>query len=253
LDIKGPDHDLHSGSYGGAIDNPLNVLAHIVSKLKDETGYIQIPGFYDSVKLITDSERALLADCPLDEVDLLSETGAPQIWGEPDFTMIERLGARPTLDVNGMAGGYTGDGAKTVLPASAHAKISMRLVPDQDPDEIFKRFQSFVSKVAPPTVQIECTYVHGAPPSIVDHKSTGMLAGMMAYEAVFGQRPVLVREGGGIPAVSLFKNHLGIETILMGFGLPDDRIHGPNERFYLPNFHRGIRTAIHFLDIYSKM
>jgi acetylornithine deacetylase/succinyl-diaminopimelate desuccinylase-like protein len=252
LDVTGPSHDLHSGSYGGGIDNPLNALAHIIAKLKDESGKILIPGFYDQVRPLTDKERQLLAENPVQEDVWLANTGAPALWGEPDYTLAERIGARPTLDVNGIIGGYTGEGAKTVLPSTAHAKISMRLVPDQKVSDTFELFREYIVQITPPTVHTKCTFVHGGSPALINRDIPAMHAATEAYEVVFGNEPVFIREGGSIPVVNLFKRHLGIESILMGFGLPDDRIHSPNERFYLPNFFKGIECAIRFLDIYSR-
>jgi acetylornithine deacetylase/succinyl-diaminopimelate desuccinylase-like protein len=174
-------------------------------------------------------------------------------WGEPEYTLVERLGARPTLDVNGIIGGYTGEGMKTVLPAKAHAKISMRLVPDQNPEEIFKQVRDYIQQIAPPSVRVRCQFMHGAPASITDYQIPAIQAAATAYQKVFGNDPVYIREGGSIPVVGLFQQHLGLETVLMGFGLPDDCIHSPNERFYLPNFYRGIETAILFLDEYGRL
>lgn len=253
LDVTGPNHDLHSGSYGGGIDNPLNALAHIIAKLKDESGKILIPGFYDQVRSLTSDERQLLAENPIQEDLWLADTGAPNVWGEPGYTLNERLGARPTLDANGIIGGYIGEGAKTVLPSTAHAKISMRLVPDQNVTDVYELFRRFIAEITPPTVQTECTFVHGGSPAIINRDIPAMYAAIQAYEVVFGQRPIFIREGGSIPVVNLFKRYLGIESILMGFGLPDDRIHSPNERFYLPNFYKGIECSIRFLDIFSRI
>lgn len=253
LEVTGPARDLHSGSYGGGINNPINALAHIIARLKDEEGRILIPGFYDRVRPLSEVERGLLAQFPLDEKEWLLETGASQPWGEPEFTLVERLGARPTLDVNGIIGGYTGIGAKTVLPSVARAKISMRLVPDQDPDEIRDLFSRYVEQIAHPSVQVTVTPGHGAPATIADLEIPAMRAAVAAYTEVFNQKPIYMREGGSIPVVSHFQNYLGLETILMGFGLPGDRIHAPNERFYLPNFYRGIQTAVHFLHNYATL
>ncbi len=253
LDITGPGRDLHSGSFGGGIDNPLNALAHIIAKLKDENGKILIPGFYDKVRPLTKEEREILARFPLDEKSWLKETGAPQAWGEPDYTLVERLGARPTLDVHGIIGGYTGAGGKTVLPSKVHAKISMRLVPDQDPDEIAQLYADYIREIAPPSVTIEITAGGGAPASITDFNIPAMKAASAAYAQIFGREPVFMREGGSIPVVSQFKQFLGLETVLMGFGLPDDKIHAPNERFYLPNFYRGIQTSIRFLAEFGEL
>lgn len=253
IDITGPGRDLHSGSFGGGIDNPLNVLGHIIARLKNENGRILIPGFYDKVRPLTPEERRILAELPLDEKAWLAESGAPQAWGEPEFTLIERLGARPTLDVHGIVGGYTGEGGKTVLPASAHCKLSMRLVPDQDPQEIIRLFTDYVRAIAPPTVNISFQIRGGAPASLTDLSIPAMKAAVAAYETSFGRRPVFMREGGSIPVVGQFQEHLGLETVLMGFGLPDDCIHAPNERFHLPTFYRGIETSIRFLEGYAGL
>lgn len=252
LDIKGPGRDLHSGSFGGGINNPLNVLGHIIAKLKDENGRILIPGFYDKVRPLTPQERDILANFPLDETAWLAETGAPQAWGEADYTLVERLGARPTLDVHGIIGGYTGLGGKTVLPSKVHAKISMRLVPDQDPHEIARLYRDYIREITPPGVTVEVTAGGGAPASITDLNIPAMKAASSAYAHVFGRQPVFMREGGSIPVVSQFQQFLGLETVLMGFGLPDDKIHAPNERFYLLNFYRGIQTSIRFLAEYGE-
>jgi acetylornithine deacetylase/succinyl-diaminopimelate desuccinylase-like protein len=253
LDVTGPRRDLHSGSFGGGVDNPLNALSHIIAALKNKDGHIQIPGFYDAVRPLSDEERQLLAKHPFDEEAWLSENGAPKSWGEPEYTLVERLGARPTLDVNGIIGGYTDEGMKTVLPARAHAKISMRLVPDQKPKEIYEQLRNYVQQIAPPSVRVRCQFMHGAPASITDYNIPAIQAAAAAYEQVFGREPVYIREGGSIPVVGLFQEHLGLETVMMGFGLPDDCIHSPNERFYLPNFYRGIETAILFLDEYGRL
>jgi acetylornithine deacetylase/succinyl-diaminopimelate desuccinylase-like protein len=253
LDVTGPAHDLHSGSFGGGVNNPINALAHIIAQLKDSDGRILIPGFYDKVRSLSDDERAMLAQNPLVSEQWLAETGAPALWGEPEYSLVERLGARPTLDVNGIIGGYTEAGAKTVLPATAHAKLSMRLVPDQEPQEIADLLISYIESIAPPSITVKATYAHGAPASITNLKIPAMQAAAAAYTQVFGCEPIYTREGGSLPVVGHFQRQLGLETILMGFGLPDDRIHSPNERFYLPNFYRGIETAVHFLAEYAAL
>jgi acetylornithine deacetylase/succinyl-diaminopimelate desuccinylase-like protein len=253
MDITGPKRDLHSGSFGGGVDNPLNVLGHLIARLKDENGRILIPGFYDKVRPLSAEERRILAELPLDEAAWLAETGAPQPWGEPEFTLVERLGARPTLDVHGIIGGYTGEGGKTVLPTSVHCKLSMRLVPDQDPQEIIRLFTEYVQSIAPPTVKVSFQIRGGAPASITDLTIPAMKAASAAYEASFGRKPVFMREGGSIPVVGEFQEHLGLETVLMGFGLPGDRPHSPNERFHLPTFYRGIETSIRFLEGYTAL
>jgi acetylornithine deacetylase/succinyl-diaminopimelate desuccinylase-like protein len=249
LDLTGPVRDLHSGSYGGGIDNPLNALAHLIAKLKDERGHIMIPGFYDRVRPLSLEERQLLATFPLDEAAWLAETGAPAVWGEPEYALTERISARPTLDITGMIGGYTGPGTKTILPSSAHAKISMRLVPDQDPEEIARLFESYVEEVLPASVTVHIKRYGLAHPVLIDRDTPTMQAASEAYEATFKRRPVFMREGGSIPVVSRFERDLGLPTILMGFGLPGDRIHSPNERFYLPNFYAGIETSIRYFDL----
>ena len=251
LDVTGPARDLHSGSYGGAIDNPLNAIGHIISQLKDENGHVLIPGFYDNVRAISDEEHALMEAVPFDEAAWLAETGAPQIWGEPEFSTRERLGARPTLDVNGIIGGYTDAGRKTVLPSKVHAKISMRIVPDQDPQRIAELYKEYVKNIAPPSVEVQVTICSTNAPSISALNSPAMNAASQAYKDVFGRAPVFIREGGSIPVVAQFQVDLGIETVMMGFGLPDDRIHSPNERLYLPNFFRGILASIRFMDQYA--
>lgn len=253
LDVSGPGRDLHSGSYGGAINNPLNALGHIIAALKDEDGHILIPGFYDKVRQPSQGERENLNEVTFDEESWLAGSGAPQSWGEPEFSIKERLGIRPTLDVNGIIGGYTGPGRKTVLPANGHAKISMRLVPDQDPEEIAHLFETYVKAIAPPSVHVEVTICSTSEPTISELHSPAMSAATKAYDNVFGRKPVFLREGGSIPVVAQFQSILGLESVLMGFGLPNDRIHSPNERFYLPNFYKGIQTSIHFLAEYANM
>ena len=248
LDISGPSRDLHSGTYGGSIDNPLNVLGHLLARLKTDQGHVLIPGFYDRVRPLSLEERETLAQLPLSEAEWLSQTGAPQLWGEPEYTLAERVGARPTLDVTGMFGGYTGVGTKTVLPATAHAKISMRLVPDQDPAEIAALFEAFVRDVLPPTVRCTVKVSGLSRPALIERDAPPMRAAAAAYEATFGRPPVFMREGGSIPVVSDMESELGLTTVLMGFGLPGDRIHSPNERFYLPNYFAGIETSIRYLE-----
>jgi acetylornithine deacetylase/succinyl-diaminopimelate desuccinylase-like protein len=247
LDITGPSRDLHSGTYGGSINNPLNALGHLLAKLKNEFGHVMIPGFYDRVRPLSLEERELLAEFPLTEAEWLAQTGAPALWGEPEYTLVERIGARPTLDVTGMYGGYIGQGAKTILPASAHAKISMRLVPDQEPAEIAALFEQFVRDSLPPSVRVEMRVAGMSRAALIDRDTPPMRAAAAAYEATFGRPPVFMREGGSIPVVSDFGEQLGLPTVLMGFGLPGDRIHSPNERFYLPNFYKGIETSIRYL------
>lgn len=252
IDIIGPSRDLHSGSYGGGINNPLNVLAHLIARLKDEEGHVLIPGFYDQVRPLSADERELLANFPLDEEAWLNQTGAPEAWGEPEYSLVERLGARPTLDITGMYGGYTGEGTKTVLPSLAHAKISMRLVPDQDPAEIIELFERYARSILPPTVTMQVRHGEGARAALIDRDTPPMRAAAAAYEATYNHPVVFMREGGSIPVVNTFESDLKLPTVLMGFGLPGDRIHSPNERFYLPNFYSGIETSIRYLELLSR-
>jgi acetylornithine deacetylase/succinyl-diaminopimelate desuccinylase-like protein len=248
VEVSGPAHDVHSGIYGGAVHNPINALCAMIASLHDEHGRITIPGFYDQVRELEPEERAELSRVPFDHKAWLEQTGAPIDWGEPDYTIVERTTARPTLDVNGMWGGYIEPGAKTVLPGKAHAKISMRLVPDQDPAAISRLIAEHLKAIAPPTVRVQVQELHQGKGAIVRRDSVWMQAACKAYAAAFGREPVFERGGGSIPVVATFQDVLGIETILMGFGLPDDNLHAPNEKFHLPNFYRGIETAIHFMD-----
>jgi acetylornithine deacetylase/succinyl-diaminopimelate desuccinylase-like protein len=253
VDVYGPKRDLHSGHYGGAVKNPINALAHIIARLQDEEGRVLIPGFYDDVRTLDDEERRILNELPLDEKQWAEAIGVPEPWGDAGFTVVERVGARPSLDVNGIVGGYTGEGGKTVLPAHAHAKISMRLVPDQDPARIAEGFRRYVLEIAPPEVRVEVRSTgSGSPASISDFETDAVRAAIDAYDEVYRQKPVLMREGGSIPVVGQLQAHLGLETVLMGFSTPDAQIHAPNERFYLPNFYRGIETVIHFLHSYGE-
>ena len=246
--MTGPDHDLHSGGFGGAVLNPINALCAIVAQLHDENGRITVPGFYDNVRTLSAEERAELAEIPFDREEWLQGAGLHTDWGETDYTIIERLAARPTLDVNGIWGGYTGPGAKTVLPSKAFAKISTRLVPDQDFQRIAELVSAWIKELAPEAIDVQVRSLHGGEPAIVDRGSPMMKAASRAYEEAFGKAPVFIRGGGSIPVVAKLQRILGIETILMGFGFPDDRIHSPNERFHLPNFFKGIETSIHFLS-----
>ncbi len=252
LELTGPDHDLHSGIYGGAVLNPINALCAIIAQLQDESGHITIPGFYDNVRELSAEDRAELADVPFEREAWIEEAGVTSDWGEPDYTITERTTARPTLDVNGIWGGYIEPGAKTVLPSKAFAKISMRLVPDQDPARIAELVCGRIEELAPQAVQVVIRDLHGGEPAIVDRDSPMMEAASRAYAEAFGQAPLLVRRGGSIPVVAKFQSMLGMETILMGFGLPDDRLHSPNEKFHLPNFYRGIETSIHFMSFLGE-
>ena len=246
--VAGPDHDLHSGIYGGAVLNPINALCRMIAQLQDADGRITIPGFYDKVRDLDPDERAEMAKLPYDHATWLEEAGVKADWGEPGYTVVERTSARPTLDVNGIWGGYIQPGAKTVLPGEAYAKISMRLVPDQDPKEIARLVRDYLMRIAPPAVTVEVRDLHGGDGAIVRRDSPAMQAAFRAYAEAFGVEPIFMREGGSIPVVATFQKALGIETILMGFGLPDDRLHSPNEKFHIPAFYKGIETVIRFLE-----
>ncbi|HEY74377.1 MAG: dipeptidase [Chloroflexi bacterium] len=252
VEVTGPDHDLHSGSYGGAVHNPIHALCEMIVSLQDEDGRITIPGFYDNVQELETEERAELAKAPFEREKWLREAGVSTDWGESAYTIVERTTARPTLDVNGIWGGYIQPGAKTVLPSKAFAKISMRLVPNQDPVEITQLVQDYLVEIAPPAVTVKVRDLHDGECAIVRRDSPAMQAAFRAYTEVFGKQPIFVREGGSIPVVATFQRVLGIETVLMGFGLPDDRLHSPNEKFHLPNFYKGIETAIHFMRFLAK-
>ena len=243
INVRVCDRDLHSGLYGGTVNNPLNALCHIVAQLKNDQGVVQIPGFYDDVVALTAEERKEFADLPFDSHGFLSEIEAVD-FGEPGYTVPERIGARPTLDVNGMWGGYTGEGAKTVLPATAHAKISMRLVANQRPADIARKFEDYVNAIAPASVQVDIETMQGGQAYLGDTSSAYFKAAADALGEVFGKTPVFTREGGSIPVIAAFKDILGLDSILAGFGLADDRIHSPNEKMEMDLFVAAKRFAV---------
>ncbi|WP_018127424.1 dipeptidase [Balneola vulgaris] len=252
VEVVGPNRDLHSGVYGGAVENPLNVLCEMIAKLKDEDGVIQVPGFYDKVIPLTKADREASAALPFDEEAYKASLGIEAVHGEKGYTTLERASARPTLDVNGIWGGYTGEGAKTVLPSKANAKISMRLVPGQHPKEIAQLFKEYFESLAPDTVKVKVTEHHGGHPSVTDLSFYGLKAAAQAFEEVYEVEPLFAREGGSIPIVADFKRVLGAESILMGFGLTSDAIHSPNEKFSLKDFHRGIKTSARFMELLAE-
>ncbi|MFC1959714.1 dipeptidase [Chloroflexota bacterium] len=252
LEVAGPRQDLHSGTYGGMVHNPAQALCEIVAQLHDDNGTIAVPGFYDRVRSLDEEEREVLQQQPYTEADLASETGVPAPWGEQEFRLHERTGARPTLEVNGLVSGWTGTGAKTVLPAKALAKISSRLVADQKPAEIYELVKAYVAEITPPTVTSEVRLLHTGSSVITDRNSAPMKAAMTAYEEGWGAAPAFTRGGGSIPVVADFQNILGVPAILMGFGLPDDGLHAPNEKFTLECFWRGIATSISFMQHVTK-
>ncbi|MGC3969839.1 MAG: dipeptidase [Pirellulales bacterium] len=243
LKLQGPDRDLHSGVFGGAVVNPANALVKMLTALVDDQGRVQVPGFYDDVTPLTDRERQEFATLPYDEAEFRSSIGVKELNGEAGFTNIERRWARPTCDVNGLTSGYQGEGAKTVLPAKASAKFSFRLVPKQDPVKLKTALETFLKKLCPPGIAMELIGYHGAPGVVVPLESPYMAAAVQAVEHGFGRRPVFIREGGSIPVVSTFHDLLGVDTLLLGWGLNDDNTHSPNEKFCLADFHRGIKAS----------
>lgn len=249
IEVVGPNRDLHSGVYGGAVENPLNVLCALIAKMKNEEGVIQIPGFYDKVVPLTQAHRMATAALPFDEEAYKKSLDIYDVHGEKGYTTLERASARPTLDVNGIWGGYQGEGAKTVLPSKAGAKVSMRLVPDQHPKEIAKLFTDYVNSIAPNTVKVTVTEHHGGFAAITNLDFYGLKAAVKAFEEVYGKEVLIAREGGSIPIVADFKRVLGVESILMGFGLTSDAIHSPNEKFSVKDFHRGIKTSARFFEL----
>lgn len=248
IEVTGPTRDLHSGEFGGAVMNPANALCAIVAALKDGDGRITIPGFYDRVRAITDDERARLRAVPLDEQAFIRETGSPMAWGERGFTTVERTGVRPTLDVNGMWSGYMGEGSKTVLPSFAAAKVSMRLVPDQNPAELFTHVEAYVKSLAPAGVTVKVRDLHSALPFLIDPNHGSLKAALRALERSWRKKPALVREGGSVPIMATFTETHGLPTILMGFGLHDDQVHAPNEKFSLSSFHGGTRSIAYLYE-----
>ena len=248
IEVFGPRRDLHSGSYGGMVHNPAQALCEIIAQLHDADGKITVPGFYDRVRSLGAEERAELDKAPYTESELKAETGVPAAWGEPEYRLHERTGARPTLEVNGLVSGWTGAGAKTVLPSKALAKVSCRLVADQDPDEIYALVKAYVAQITPPTVRSEVRLLHKGSSAITDRHSPVMQAAIAAFEEGWGARPIFTREGGSIPVVADFQRILGAPVVLMGFGLPDDALHAPNEKFTLECLYRGIATSISFLE-----
>ena len=246
LRLTGPDHDLHSGVFGGSVHNPAQALCELIAGMHDEQGRVTLPGFYDKVRPLDAEERVELARLPVGDDFFLKETGAPAVWGEAGYTTTERLGARPTLEVCGMLSGYIGAGSKTVLPSKAMAKISCRLVPDQDPDEVYAQMQAYLETHVPPTVHYELEKMAGAPASISDRHSPWVQAIEKAMESVWGTRPVFRREGGSVPVVGQFQSLLGVESVNVGFSLPGDNMHSPNEKLHLPTWYNGIDCFVHF-------
>jgi len=250
IDLRGSSTDLHSGSFGGAVANPAIVLAQMLAQMKDRGGRIKIPGFYDDVMPLSDEERQAWETLPFNEKKYRKDFGIPKVFGESGYSTLERTWARPTFEVNGLLSGFTGEGAKTVLPAVAMAKVSMRLVPNQDPDKIARLFEAYVKEVAPKTVEVKVTRMHGGKPWMTAYDNAYVQAAARAIERGFGQKPVLTREGGSIPVVSTFQEELGLPSVLFGVGLPDENAHAPNEKLDVSNFHNGIiASAILYEEI----
>lgn len=252
VEVTGPNKDLHSGLFGGAVANPINVLAKMIAQMTDENGHITIPGFYDDVLEVSDEERAMLAKAPFNLEKYKNELGIEEVFGEAGFSTIERTGIRPTFDVCGIWGGYTGEGAKTVLPSKAFSKISCRLVPNQDHEKIAVLFKEYFESIAPKTVNVEVTSLHGGQAYGCPIDVPAYQAAEKAYVDVYGKRPIPVRSGGSIPIISTFEQVLGIKSILMGFGLDSDAIHSPNENYALEQFYNGIRTIPLFYQYFAE-
>jgi acetylornithine deacetylase/succinyl-diaminopimelate desuccinylase-like protein len=250
LDLRGSNTDLHSGSFGGAVANPAFVLSQIIAQMKDRGGRIRIPGFYDDVVPLQEEERKAWASLPFNEKKFKKDFGIPKLFGETTYTTLERTWARPTFEVNGLLSGFTGEGAKTVLPAIAMAKVSMRLVPNQHPDKIAELFEAHVKDITPGTVELKVTRMHGGKPWMTSYDNPFVQAAARAIEQGFGRKPVFTREGGSIPVVSTFQEELGLPSVLFGVGLPDENAHAPNEKLDLGNFHGGvISSAILYEEI----
>ena len=252
VEVTGPNRDLHSGLYGGCVANPINILTQMIASLHDENNHITIPGFYEKVQELTPEDRAEMAKAPYSEAAYCKALDIHETHGEAGYSTMERGSIRPTLDVNGIWGGYTGEGAKTVIASKAFAKISMRLVPDQDPEEITRLFQDHFEKIAPNSVRVKVLPHHGGEPVVTPTDSFAYDAAARAYEKTFGKRPIPVRSGGSIPIIAMFEKELGLKTILMGFGLDSDAIHSPNEHYGLFNFYKGIETIPYFFKNFSQ-
>jgi len=253
VEVTGPNRDLHSGLYGGAVANPINILCEMIAKMKDDKNHIQIPGFYDDVEILTAEERAEMAKAPFSLDEYKKALALSDIHGEDGYTTNERNSIRPTLDVNGIWGGYTGEGAKTVIASKAFAKISMRLVPHQNSDKITELFSKYFESIAPKSVKVKVTPHHGGEPVVTPSTSVAYKAASMAMETTFGKKPVPVRSGGSIPIVAMFKSELGLDSVLMGFGLDSDAIHSPNEHFGVFNYLKGIETIPYFYKNFAEL
>lgn len=253
LRLSGPSQDLHSGSFGGAVMNPANALTQMLAALIDKQGRVQVPGFYDDVTPLADAEREQFADLGFSDADFARQLGVDALAGEEGYTTLERRWARPTFDINGLWSGYQGEGAKTVLPARAGAKFSFRLVPKQDPAQLTENLRTMLEKLCPAGIRMKLDSYHNAPGIVVPLDSPYMAAAAKAIEKGFGRKPVFIREGGSIPVVATFHERLGVDTLLLGWGLSDDNTHSPNEKFCLADFHRGIKASAHLWEELSKL
>ncbi|WP_411273808.1 dipeptidase [Daejeonella sp.] len=253
VEVTGPNRDLHSGVYGGAVANPVTVLAKLIASMHDEDNHITIPGFYDNVLELSSKEREELNKAPYDETEYKKDLEVSELWGEKGYSTLERTGTRPTLEVNGIWGGYIGEGAKTVLPSKAFAKISMRLVPNQSSEEITRLFQNHFENIAPKSVKVKVSPHHGGEPVVTPTDSIAYKAAQKAILESFGKEPIPTRGGGSIPIVALFEKELGIKTVLMGFGLDSDNLHSPNEKFDIANFYKGIETIPLFHKYFAEL
>lgn len=247
INVRALGRDVHSGHFGGNVQNPAFALAQVLAKVKDEHGRVVIPGFYDGVRALSAQERAEIARVDWGDADIVRETGALGAFGDPDFTPNERKGARPTFEINGMWSGYTGAGSKTIIPATAHAKVTCRMVPNQDPEAVGERVAAFLKQAAPPHVELECAFRRSSPASLVDLSTPQVQAAVRACEATWGRRPVFELEGGSIPVVHDFITQLGKPIVLLGLGLPDDNIHSPNEKYAVSCYEKGVEAGIRFL------
>jgi len=253
VEVVGPNRDLHSGVYGGAVANPATILCQLIASLHDEHNHITIPEFYDDVLPLSEADRAALNKAPFDLEEYKNDLGVNDVWGEKGYTTLERTGTRPTLEVNGIWGGYTGEGAKTVLPSKASAKISMRLVPNQQSDKITQLFTEHFQKIAPAYVKVNVSAHHGGEPVVTPTDSVAYRAAQKAISESFGKEPIPTRGGGSIPIVALFEKELGIKTVLMGFGLDSDNLHSPNEKYDLANYYKGIETIPLFHKYFAEL
>lgn len=252
VEVTGANRDLHSGTYGGAVANPITILCQMIADIHDENNYVTIPGFYDYVVEATDDERELMDRAPFDEQEYKDEIGIKDLWGEKGFTTNERTGIRPTVEINGIWGGYTGEGAKTVLPSKAYAKVSARLVPNQSSDKITELLIDYFKKNAPSSVTVKAELHHGGEPYMTPIDSKGYKAASKAIETTFGKEPIPVRGGGSIPICSILEKELGIKIVFMGFGLDNDNLHSPNEKYNLENYYKGIETIPYFHKYFAQ-